>query len=124
MSGSTASSRGRRLFQALSFVAAACIGGQFLLAGMAVFGAGDVWSQHGGLGGVTGAVILAMAAAVLLTPSSASLRWKTAILLMIYMAQILLVVAAQQGGLPLLGALHPLNGVAMALLAVDILRQA
>lgn len=124
MSGIAAPSHGRRLFQSLAFVAVACIAGQFLLAGMAIFGAGDVWGQHGGLGGVTGAVILVMTATVFLTASAAALRRKTAGLLVIYVVQILLVVAAQQGGLPLVGALHPLNGVVMALLAVNILRQA
>lgn len=123
MSGA-ALSHGRRLFRIFAIATAACIAGQFLLAGMAIFGAGDAWDQHGTLGGLTGAIILAMLAVGLMVPSPAVLRWKTAGLFALYAVQILLVAAAQQGGLPLLGAFHPLNGMAMALLAVDIVRHA
>ena len=114
----------RRLFVFLSFVTASAIGGQFLLAGAAVFGAADSWGLHSGLGGAIGFVVLIMAGLSLASTDGRPLRVMVLVLLAAYVVQILLVVAAQSGGMPILGALHPLNGALMAFIAVEIIRKA
>ena len=114
----------RRLFAFLSFVTVSAIGGQFLLAGAAVFGAADSWGLHGGLGGAIGFVLLVMAGLSLASADVRPFRVMVLILFAAYVVQILLVVAAQSGGLPMLGALHPLNGALMAFIAVETFRRA
>ena len=124
MTARVSQSGSRRLFAFLSFVTVSAIGGQFLLAGAAVFGAADSWGLHSGLGGAIGFVVLIMAGLSLASADLRPFRVMVLVLFAAYVVQILLVVVAQSGGLPMLGALHPLNGAVMAFIAVEIIRKA
>ena len=124
MTARVSQSGSRRLFVFLSFVTASAIGAQFVLAGVAVFGAADSWGLHGGLGGAIGVVVLIMGGLSVASADLRPFRVTVLVLFAAYVVQILLVVVAQSGELPMLGALHPLNGAAMAFIAVEIVRKA
>lgn len=104
-------------FRGLATVVVAGVAGQFLLAGMAVFGAGTGWELHAATGGALGLPVLAL---FLLSLSQAlrGLRRSGALLLTVYLLQVML--AAVGGGVPLLGALHPVNGLVMGLISLRL----
>lgn len=104
-------------FRGLATVVVAGVAGQFLLAGMAVFGAGTGWELHAATGGALGLPVLAL---FLLSLSQAlrGYRRSGALLLAVYLLQVML--AAVGGGVPLLGALHPVNGLVMGLISLRL----
>lgn len=111
--------RARFLFR-ISGVAVCCgIAVQFLLAGMAVFGAGAGFEIHSTMGGVLGLPVI-LVAVLSFTQTLKEHRGPALLLLALYVLQITL--AALGRDLPMLGALHPLNGVAMAFVAGRLVR--
>lgn len=102
------------IFRAFAVLTLGGIATQFFLAGMTVFGAGTGWEAHAATGGAVGLPILGL----FLMSFRTSLRahWTQASLLFgLYLLQLTLAALGQT--LPLIGALHPVNGLLMGLLA-------
>lgn len=106
-----------QVFRGLVVVVLAGVAGQFLLAGMAVFGAGTGWQLHAATGGALGLPVLAL---FLLSLSQAlrGYRRSGTLLFAVYLLQVML--AAVGDALPMLGALHPLNGLVMGLITMRL----
>jgi hypothetical protein len=102
-------------FAALTLVG---IAGQFVLAGMSIFGAADAWGLHGLSGGLLVLPVLGMLGLALAVPALHRFRREAGILTVIYLVQVTL--AALGPEFPLVGALHPLNGLIMADVAMGI----
>lgn len=113
------SPRARFLFRISGFAVCGGIAVQFLLAGMAVFGAGAGFEIHSTLGGVLGLPVIVVTV-LSFTQTLKDYRGPGLLLLALYVLQITL--AALGRDLPMLGALHPLNGVAMAFVAGRLVR--
>lgn len=79
------------------------IGGQFLLAGQALFG-GLTWDAHGMLGGLIGVPIIAILGYALALPRLRGFGWWAVVLVILYALQLAL---ASFGSAAL--AFHPLN---------------
>jgi Family of unknown function (DUF6220) len=102
------------IFRTFAVVTLGGIATQFFLAGMAVFGAGTGWEGHAATGGALGLPILGL----FLMSFRASLRayrTQASLLFGLYLLQLTLAALGQT--LPLIGALHPVNGLLMGLLA-------
>ncbi|MGQ2968096.1 MAG: DUF6220 domain-containing protein [Allorhizobium sp.] len=102
------------IFRAFVVLTLGGIATQFFLAGMTVFGAGTGWEAHAAIGGAVGLQILGL----FLMSFRASLRaylTQASLLFGLYLLQVTL--AALGEALPLIGALHPVNGLLMGLLA-------
>jgi hypothetical protein len=102
------------IFRAFAVLTLGGIAAQFFLAGMAVFGAGTGWEAHAATGGAVGLPILGL----FLMSFRASLRahrTQASLLFGLYLLQLTLAALGQT--LPLIGALHPVNGLLMGLLA-------
>lgn len=100
-----------RLFAAVSL---AGIIVQFFLAGMTVFGAGGGWDAHAATGGAVGIPILGLFLMSFL-PVLRQNRSPASLLLGLYLLQLIL--AGLGHNLPLIGALHPVNGLLLGLVA-------
>lgn len=118
MSGAASvSSMPRYGFHALAVLTMVGIAVQFFLAGMTVFGAGGGWEAHAATGGAVGLVIVGL----FLLSLVAGLREYTSMtsgLFALYLLQVTLAAIGQ--GQPLIGALHPVNGLVMGLLAASL----
>jgi len=102
------------IFRASAVLTLGGIAAQFFLAGMTVFGAGTGWEAHAATGGAVGLPILGL----FLMSFRVSLRahrTQASLLFGLYLLQLTL--AAVGHTLPLIGALHPVNGLLMGLLA-------
>lgn len=102
------------------FVAALSLVGivlQFFLAGMTVFGAGSGWDVHAATGGVVGLPILLVFVMSFLTAMRGHRRLAS-LLFSLYLLQLAL--AGLGEALPLIGALHPVNGLLMGVLAAQL----
>lgn len=102
------------IFRAFAVLTLGGIAAQFFLAGMTVFGAGTGWEAHAATGGAVGLPILGL----FLMSFRASLRayrTQASLLFGLYLLQLTLAALGQT--LPLIGALHPVNGLLMGLLA-------
>lgn len=106
------------LFSGLTLLTLVGIAGQFLLAGMSVFGAADAWGLHGLSGSVIALPVLGMLWLALAAPALHRFRRDAAILTGVYLVQVTL--AGFGSALPLVGALHPLNALIMADVAMGI----
>jgi hypothetical protein len=106
------------LFSALVVLTLIGIAGQFVLAGMSIFGVADVWGLHGLSGGLIALPVLAMLGLTLAVPTLRRFRRDAGVLMGVYLVQVTL--AALGSELPLVGALHPLNGLIMADVAMGI----
>jgi hypothetical protein len=106
------------LFSALSVLTLIGIAGQFVLAGMSIFGVADVWGLHGLSGGLIALPVLAMLGLALIIPAFRRFRRDASVLTGVYLVQVTLAVLGSE--LPLVGALHPLNGLIMADVAMGI----
>lgn len=102
------------IFRAFAVLTLGGIATQFFLAGMTVFGAGTGWEAHAATGGAVGLPILGL----FLMSFRGSLRahrTQASLLFGLYLLQLTLAALGQT--LPLIGALHPVNGLLMGLLA-------
>jgi hypothetical protein len=111
--------RARFFFRITGFAVCCGIAVQFLLAGMAVFGAGAGFEIHSIMGGVLGLPVI-LVTVLSFTPSLRGHRGPALLLLALYVLQIALAALGRE--LPMLGALHPVNGLAMAFVAGRLLR--
>jgi hypothetical protein len=102
------------IFRAFAVLTLGGIAAQFFLAGMAVFGAGSGWEAHAATGGAVGLPILALFLMSFRTSLRAH-RTQASLLFGLYLLQLTLAALGQT--LPLIGALHPVNGLLMGLLA-------
>lgn len=114
MRSSIDASSGFFAFRALVWLTLLGIAVQFFLAGLTVFGGGAGWETHAATGGALAMPILVVFAMTLRGPLS-GFRGFTSLLLAGYLLQVTL--AALGDRLPMLGALHPVNGLAMGLVA-------
>lgn len=101
-------------FKGLAVLSLTGVAVQFFLAGMAVFGAGAGWEAHAATGGVMGLPILGLFLMSFLAGLRDHRRMAGA-LLALYLLQVTL--AAVGRAQPLIGALHPVNGLLTGLLA-------
>ncbi len=111
------SSMPRLGFRALAALTLVGIAVQFFLAGMTVFGGGTGWEAHAATGGAVGVPIMGL----FLTSFIAGLREYRSMaggLLGLYLLQVALAASGQVQ--PLIGALHPVNGLLMGLLAARL----
>lgn len=106
------------LFSGLAALTLIGIAGQFLLAGASVFGAADAWGLHGLAGGLLAIPVLGMLSLALATRTLHRFRRDTGVLTGVYLVQVIL--AGFGSEFPLIGALHPLNGLIMADVAMAI----
>jgi hypothetical protein len=106
------------LFSGLVALTLIGIAGQFLLAGASVFGAADAWGLHGLTGGLLAVPVLGMLSLALATRTLHHFRRDAGILTGVYLVQVIL--AGFGSEFPLIGALHPLNGLIMADVAMAI----
>jgi hypothetical protein len=102
------------LFRGLVWLIIGGIALQFFLAGLTVFGGGAGWEAHAATGGALVLPIL-LTFAISFQGTLQPYRRLASLLLAGYLLQVML--AALGDGLPLLGALHPVNGLAMASVA-------
>ena len=109
------------VFRGLGIVVLAGVAGQFLLAGMTVFGAGTGWELHVATGGALGLPVLTLFL-LSLSPALHPYRRDGGLLFAIYLLQVAL--AAVGDALPMLGALHPVNGMLMGLITVRLVGRA
>lgn len=80
--------------------------GQFLSAGIALFRNPEWWGLHAGLGGALSLPVVVLVAAALFILRLRGFGWWAGLILLLYLAQVALAVAAT----PLALSLHPLNG--------------
>lgn len=111
------SSMPRLGFRALAVLTLVGIAVQFFLAGMTVFGAGTGWEAHAATGGAVGMPILGLFLMSFLAGLREHRRMAS-VLFALYLLQVTLAAIGQ--GQPLIGALHPVNGLLMGLLAARL----
>jgi hypothetical protein len=114
----------RVCFALVAWLRAALVVTQVFLAGLSIFAGAQNWSIHEGLGW---ALQLPMLALLVLAPI-ARLPWRTMgltlLLLLLYLAQVLLVIVPRQVGAPAVSALHPVNALLIFGVALALARQA
>lgn len=108
------------VFRGLAVAVLAGVAVQFFLAGMTVFGAGTGWELHAAMGGALGVPLIGLFL-LSLSRGLCAYRRIAGVLFALYLVQVTL--AALGGALPLLGALHPVNGLVMALVALQLVRR-
>ena len=119
MSGAVSVSSMPRLgFRALAVLTLVGITVQFFLAGMTVFGGGTGWEAHAATGGAVGVPIMGLFLMSFIT-GLREYRSMAGGLLALYLLQVALAAIGQ--GQPLIGALHPVNGLLMGLLATSLI---
>ncbi|THV15703.1 DUF6220 domain-containing protein [Rhizobium rhizophilum] len=116
-SAASVSSMPRPGFRALAVLTLVGIAAQFFLAGMTVFGAGTGWEAHAATGGAVGLPILGLFLMSFLAGLREHRRMAS-VLFTLYLLQVTLAAVGQ--GQPLIGALHPVNGLLMGLLAARL----
>ena len=108
------------LYAAWLFVACAVI--QVFLAGLGVFAGADNFGTHREFGYLFGWLTLLLLALGAIGRLPRRRLWLTALLLLLFATQSLLVAARQS--FPAIAALHPVNGFAIVWLAIWLARQA
>src|SRR4051794_19851671 len=103
-----------RVFQGLAWIIFACMVLQFFLAGVGVFGAGNI-SLHKSLGNllIYASIVLLILAVVSVVTGTLD-RWKVGqagLLVVLMLLQYLSVSDFLQHGAPLISALHPVSGL-------------
>jgi Family of unknown function (DUF6220) len=106
------------LFSGLAVLTLVGIAGQFVLAGMSIFGAADAWGLHGLSGGLLALPVLGLLGLALAVPALHRFRRDAGILTTVYLVQVAL--AGLGSSFPMIGALHPLNALIMADVAMGI----
>lgn len=112
--GTSISTTAPLIFRAFVVLTLGGIATQFFLAGMTVFGAGTGWEAHAATGGAVGLPICGLFLMSFHTSLRAH-RTQASLLFGLYLLQLTLAALGQ--ALPLIGALHPVNGLLMGLLA-------
>ncbi|ODS54553.1 MAG: hypothetical protein ABS40_14000 [Agrobacterium sp. SCN 61-19] len=105
------------VFRGLAIVVLGGVAVQFLLAGTTVFGAGTGWELHAATGGALGLPVFALFL-LSLSPALRPYRRDGSLLFAVYLLQVAL--AGVGDALPMLGALHPVNGMLMGLITVRL----
>lgn len=108
------------VFKGLAVVVLLGVALQFFLAGMTVFGGGTGWELHSATGGALGVPVISLFL-MSMARGLQHYRRMTGLLLAIYLLQVTL--GALGETLPLLGALHPVNGLVMGLVSVTIMKR-
>ncbi|MDH4412550.1 MAG: DUF6220 domain-containing protein [Rhizobium sp.] len=108
------------VFRGLAVAALAGVAIQFFLAGMTVFGAGTGWETHAAMGGALGLPVIGLFL-MSLSRGLRAYRRSAGLLLAVYLIQVML--AALGSVVPMLGALHPVNGLLMALITFQLVRR-
>ena len=108
---------------AMAVAVAAGLAAQVYLAGLAVFGAAPGWEAHRFFGGVLGIPIIGLAAYGWLDRRGGLYRRPAILLLLLYGLQVGLAGAGIGTQAAWIGALHPVNALAMLLAAADVLRR-
>lgn len=90
--------------------------GQFLSAGLALFGGKNLWSLHASTGVTLSLLVVALLAGTLLVPRLRGFSWWAGLTFVLYGMQVMLAA----GSVPELLALHPLTG-ALLLSAASVL---
>ena len=103
-----------RLFSGFAVLTLVGVAGQFLLAGLSIFGAADAWGVHGLSGGLIALPVLGMLGLAFATPTLHRFRRDAGVLTGVYLVQVTL------AEVPLVGALHPLNALIMGDVAMGI----
>jgi hypothetical protein len=106
------------LFSGFALLTLVGIAGQFLLAGLSIFGVADAWGAHGISGSLVALPVFGMLALALAVPVLNRFRRDAGILTGVYLVQVAL--AGLGSEFPIIGALHPLNAVVMADVAMGI----
>ena len=106
------------LFSGFAVLMVIGIAGQFVLAGMSVFGAADAWGLHGLSGGLLSVPVLGMLGLALAVPALHRFRRDAGMLTVVYLVQVAL--AGLGSRFPMIGALHPLNALIMADVAMGM----
>lgn len=101
-----------RLFSGFAVLTLVGVAGQFLLAGLSIFGAADAWGLHALSGGLIALPVLGMLGLAFSVPALHPFRRDAGVLTAVYLVQVTL--AGVGSEVPLVGALHPLNGLIMA----------
>lgn len=104
----------------LAVLTLAGIAVQFFLAGMTVFGAGNGWEAHAAMGGALGMPILLLFG-VSFHAGLRTHRPLAGILFGVYLVQVALAGIGQVE--PLIGALHPVNGLLLGFVAARLTRR-
>lgn len=114
----------RLCFALVAWLFVACVMVQVFLAGLSIFADAQNWPAHEGLGWALQLPVLTL---LLLAPIARvpwRTGWLTALLLVLYVVQVLLVMLPRQMGAPALAALHPVNALLIFLVALLLARQA
>ena len=93
---------------------------QVYLAGLAVFGAASGWAAHGMFGGFLAFPVIGLATYGWFDSRGAVYRTRASLLVLLYFAQIVLVVFGQKVDAAWIAALHPANALAMLVVALGI----
>tara|TARA_R110002020_G_scaffold35195_6_gene106328 strand:+ start:3954 stop:4349 length:396 start_codon:yes stop_codon:yes gene_type:complete len=107
----------------MAVAVAAGLAAQVYLAGLAVFGAAPGWEAHRFFGGMVGIPILGLAAYGWLGRGGGLYRRPATLLLVLYGLQFGLAGGGIGAQAAWVGALHPVNALAMLLAAADVLRR-
>ncbi|WEX07861.1 DUF6220 domain-containing protein [Chelativorans sp. AA-79] len=83
---------------------------QFFTAGLSLFQDAAFWEWHAVLGALAAVPILALFISTLIVRSVRPLRWWVGCLVLLYLLQIVYIVAGQNSGSGVLQAMHPFNG--------------
>ncbi len=97
---------------------------QFFLAGLSIFVGPTYWSTHVGFGREFGLITLVLLLLALAARLPRGQVWLTALLIPLYILQILLIELPGRFGVIVLAALHPVNGGVMLGLGIVLAYQA
>lgn len=95
---------------------------QFFLAGWAAFGGATDWETHAAIGHIGSPLLLIMVVLVFAGRFPRPMPRLTGLLVLVYIVQILL--AGFGHDVPLLGALHPVNALAVVYTSATVVRRA
>ncbi len=111
-------------FQGLALSVPILIAGQLFLAGLAIFSDGAAWDWHKTMGGVVGLPILLQGGLALWQPSLRPYRRATGIVFVLYVLQIVWLMAGEALASGVLQALHPANAVLLTAASVLLAKRA
>lgn len=114
----------RICFALVAWLLVASVVTQVFLAGLSIFAGAQNWAIHEGLGWALQLPVLTL---LVLAPI-ARLPWRTVgltlLLLVLYTAQVMLIIIPRQTAAPAVSALHPVNALLIFWVALVLARQA